>query len=107
MVANSGTRRMGHMAIFFTFFANFGEFLFQRLSENGLKYTRWWVPDVAIGRTKAFFLAPFAASQVPVWSLSRISDSLWKVYSPKFTCRIVHSTDPIGPESPNESTPKR
>src|SRR5215212_5992968 len=43
-----------------------------RLSEKGLKYTRWWVPDVAIGRTKAFFLAPFAASQVPVWSLSRI-----------------------------------
>src|SRR5215218_2572538 len=44
----------------------------ERLSEKGLKYTRWWVPDVAIGRTKAFFLAPFAASQVPVWSLSRI-----------------------------------
>jgi hypothetical protein len=31
----------------------------------------------------------------------------WKVNSPKFTCRILHSTDPIGPESRYESTPKR
>src|SRR5215211_4389066 len=36
-----------------------------------------------------------------------IHPSAWKENSPKFTCRILHSTGSIGPKSPYEPAPKR
>ena len=56
---------MGYMAIFFTFFANFGEFLFQRLSGKS-KWALKWRFEKPLEDTKESPPVIFATKHAPL-----------------------------------------